>query len=921
MRFRPKDPRRHRRSPTGLLVLLAAGAFGGTGGPGPAIGALEAQTPDQLRRQAEQQLGRPLSDQEILRRLQQSGMRPDEIRRELERRGMDRRAADPYLGVLEGRADRVPPGTDPIPLLQILSEREADLDRRRMALDTTMLRPPDPGPPIFGRELFRRATAQFEPVTVGPVPLDYRVGPGDELVLVITGGVELAYELTVSREGWIVIPDVGRVMVNGRTMEGIREALFQRLSQVYSGIRRGQDATTHFDVTLGRLRVNEIFVIGDVERPSAYPISSLGTVLTALYYAGGPSRSGSFREIHLNRGGETVGRIDLYDYLVRGRTADNIRLEHGDIVFVPTVERRVEISGFVVRPGLYEMRAGEDLRELIRFAGGVEPRGELRRVQIERILPLEERAPGRDRAILDIPVGRLDDPSAAPIPLREGDRVTIFAVLDEVENRVRVSGGVWRPGTYAVTEGTTLWDVIERAGGLVPDVVEGRVQIQRLQDDWTRRLIPASLSLDDSGRPLDNPEIEGRDEIYVYAARDLREDRRVSIGGWVRDPGVYPYAEGMTMADLVLQAGGLRTGAFLEEAEVSRMVVSQQRTERLTESFRVPLDSALVFDRGRGASGGSPLRDLSRIEAGRFPLENLDAVYVRRAPGFDPQERVVVTGEVFFPGPYSIANRGERVYDLLERAGGLTPEAYPEGFQLWRLRDEGDPVLDALDGERARLARLVDAPGVGERRDPELDEVRERIELLESRLEREGDPERRRGIERELEELGEQAEERERGLADERALLRERMARTRVGIDVTAVMRDRNSPHNVLVHPNDSIHVPAFIPTVDVRGAVAAPTKVLYRSGASFDYYIRQAGGYLEDADERRVRLEFANGEVDTRGRRFLFIGSGMDRPDPGSVIVVPRKDPRERLNTAQIIALASTSVSAIATLIIAITR
>jgi protein involved in polysaccharide export with SLBB domain len=877
--------------------------------------SLEAQTPDQLRRQAEQQLGRPLTDQEILERLRQSGMSPAEVRQELQRRGQDPRAADAYLRVLEGRTDRVPSGSDPVPLLQILAERDADLDPRRFALDTTMVRPRDAGPPIFGRELFRRATTQFEPVSVGPVPPDYRVGPGDELVLVITGGVELAYQLNVSREGWVVIPDVGRVMVNGRTMEGVRDVLFQRLSQVYSGIQRGPDATTFFDVTLGRLRVNEIFVIGEVERPASYPVSSLGTVLTALYYAGGPARTGSFREAVVNRGGETVARVDLYDYLVRGGTEGSVRLEHGDIVFVPVAERRVDVSGAVIRPGIYEFRPGEDLRDVLRFAGGVEPRAELRRVQIERVLPVEERAPGRDRAILDVPVGRLDDPATAPIPLREGDRITVFAVLDEVDNEVQVSGGVWRPGTYAVSEGTRIWDVIERAGGLLPDVVEGRAQIQRLQDDWTRRLIPVPLLRDEAGRPIENPALQGRDEVYVYAARNLREDRQVSIGGWVREPGVYPFIEEMTVADLILQAGGLRTGAYLQEAEVSRVVMAQERSENLTESFQVPLDSALVFDRSRSEGGRNPSFELSTTRAAEFELHNLDAVYVRRAPGFEPQEGVVITGEVAFPGPYSISGRRERLSDLVERAGGLTSEAYPEGFQLWRLRDED--VDRESDPARAR-DRLAGLAGVS----PDLEEGvsdQERMLELEEEIEREQNPDRLRRLQREMDEIREreQIRESERRETEEE----DPVVRTRVGIDLIRVMQDPDSPANVLIHPNDSIHVPGFIPTVDVRGAVAAPTKVLYRPGAGFNYYIRQAGGYLEEANERRVRLQFANGEVATRGRRFLLIGGGIARPDPGSVITVPEREPRPPLEISQIVALASTSVSALATLIIALTR
>jgi protein involved in polysaccharide export with SLBB domain len=876
--------------------------------------SLEAQTAEQLRRAAEQQLGRQVTDEELLQRLRDSGMSPAQMRRELEHRGWDPGRAAPWVSALEGRTDRVPPGTERVSILQILARQEAERDRPWSDRGVIADLEPEPGPPIFGRQLFRRTTAQFDPVTVGPVPPGYRVGPGDQLLLVITGDVELAYELTVGREGWVVIPDVGRAMVHGRTMDEVRELLFERLSRVYSGIRRDQDATTFFDVTLGRLRLNEIFVIGDVERPSAYAVSSLGTILTALYYAGGPSRSGSFREIHINRGGETVGRVDLYDYLVQGRAEGDVRLEHGDVIFVPVAERRVEISGAVVRPGLYELREGEDLRDLLRFAGGVEPAAELRRVQIQRILPQEERGPGRDRAILDVSVGRLDDPAREPISVRQGDRITVFAVLDQPDNHVTITGGVWRPGTYGVSEGTRLWDVIERAGGLLPDVVYGRAQVQRLQDDWTRRLIPVSLDQAESGSPSDNPLLRGRDEIFVYAARDLRETSQVSIGGWVREPGIYPYSEGMTVADLILRAGGLRTGAYLAGAEVSRLVMAQERTAQLTENFEVPLDSALVFDRsGAGGFENRP-SGLSRSEAAAFELQNLDAVYVRKAPGFDPLDQVVITGEVMFPGPYSISSRGERLSELVERAGGLTDAAYVEGFQLWRARDEDIARRDDPARERARLAGPAGLP--------EVDEGM--IRELERRIQTEEDPQVRREMERVLAAVRDA--EGARGGADVPGRTAGQPApgqtrRTRVGIDFREVSRDPDGRSNVLVQPRDSIHVPGFIPTVDVRGAVAAPTKVLYRPGASLNYYIRQAGGYVEQADEDRVRVQFANGEVATRGRSFLFLGGGIARPDPGSVIIVPEADPRDGIQFREVIGVMTSTATAIAALLVAFSR
>jgi polysaccharide biosynthesis/export protein len=862
-----------------------------------------AQSPEDVRRQAEQQLGRPVSDQEILERLRQSGLSPEEVRRRLEEQGAPRTAADPYLSVMDGRSARVPADTNPIPLLRVLAGREAEPRGEGRADEWSSRRDEsfDDAPPVFGRDLFRRAGTQFLPLTTGPVPSDYRVGPGDELILVITGGVELAYELTVTREGWVVIPDVGRVFVNDRSLDGLRDVFLQRLSQVYSGIGRGGDAATQFYVSVGRLRTNQVFVIGEVERPAAYEVSSLANALTALYQAGGPRRSGSFRNIRVNRGGRTIRTIDLYDYLLRGLTATDLRLEHGDVVFVPAVEHRVEVSGPVVRPGIYELQPGDDLRDLLRFAGGVRAEAELRRVQIDRVLDPDRRTPGQDRALLDVPVGSLAADAGERIPVKGGDRVTIFAVLEDVRNDVAVSGAVWRPGNYAAADGARLWDVLERAGGLLPDMVEGRAQIQRLQEDHTRRLIPVSLGRDASGDPLENPVLEGQDQVIVFAARNLREERAVSVGGWVREPGVYPYVEGMSVADLILQAGGLRTGAYLSEAEVSRVVMEQERSQALTRNIKVPLDSALVFDRGGRGGRGNPV-GVSDTEAAKFSLQNLDALYIRKAPGFDLQSRVLVTGEVLYPGPYSIERRTERLSDVIERAGGITDEAYLEGFQLWRVRRDS--------GERERAARENELRGEEEERgsrDREREAGADTVRVggvpygpLDST---------RLGIE-----FGEVEEDREP---------EGRVERTRVGIDFAEIARNPSSRANIALEANDSIYIPTYIPTVTVEGAVAAPVQVLHSPGQSVEYYVRQAGGYNENADKGRVRVQLANGAIDVKGRRFLFLGGGVTDPDPGSVVTVPARPPRDGtgMSTREVVGIVTGIATAAASLIIAVSR
>lgn len=851
--------------------------------------ALRAQDIEQLRRQAEQVLGRPISNQEALSLLQQSGLTSTQVRDLLQSRGYPRTMADPYLAVLAGEAENVPTGTNPVPLVDALSGTDLlsrlaggqeasplDLLGGYPGLDLYGLGlEEEEGPPIFGREIFRRATTQFQPSTSGPAPADYRVGPDDELILVITGDVEVAYRMTVSREGLVVVPDLGRVAVAGATMAELRERFTRRLSEVYSGLTGDADATTFLDLSLGKLRTNLVYVIGEVERPGAYELAGFASVFAALYQAGGPNRDGSFRHILVNRGRETMATVDLYDYLLDGRGEVAPRLEHGDVIFVPVAEHRVEVDGAIVRPGIYELTADDDLADVISFAGGLTANASGARVQIERTLPPLEQEEGPNRVLLDVPLSGPD--AERGVPLAHGDRITVFAVLDDLRNSVRITGGVWRPGAYGVEPGLRLWDVIELAGGLLPDAYEGRVQIQRLQDDYTRRMIHVGLARDASGQPLDNPLMEPLDQVYVFARRDLREQRAVSIGGWVRAPGVYPYVDGMTVRDLILRAGGLRTGAFLGMVDIARVAIEQVRGDTITHTFAVALDSAMVFD-------ALPEADAGRAPEADFVLHNLDAVYVRRAPGFEPQRRVVITGEVMFPGPYSLQLRTERLTDLLARAGGLTPEAYPEGLQLWRAEEQpededltGVEIAGQVFGDTLIVATEQAAGGA------------DSLDITDA-----AEPK-----------------------SEKKAL-----SRKRVGIDYVAAMQDFTSPHNVLVEPYDSVFVPRFIPTVDVQGAVQSPTRVLYKEGEGAEYYVRRAGGYQQKADKGRTLVQFASGEVVGRGAKFLFFGGGLPKPDPGAVVQVPFKEEKPPgPGTLQVMAVITGLITATATVLIAATR
>jgi protein involved in polysaccharide export with SLBB domain len=893
---------------------------------------LAAQDAEQLRSRAEQVLGRPLDESDIARLIRDSGLTADELRIQLEQQGVAPSEVEAYISVLEGRVEEVTL-QDPAEILQVLAgypslQQEAylrsllgvDSARAFLPVDSALIT----GPPIFGKQLFDRATTQFLPVVTGPVPRDYQLGPGDEIILVISGDVELSYRLPVTREGWFVIPDVGRVSVNGLTLDELENVLYGRLSSVYSGVSRGPDATTFFDVSLGELRLNRVFVVGEVERPGAYDVSSLSTALSALYYAGGPNSVGTFRSIAVNRGNSTIRTVDLYDYLLEGRAGDDVTLDQSDVVFVGLAERRVEIDGAIRRPGIYEMAAGEGVRDLIRFAGDVEAFADIRSIQIERVVPFDQRQDGPGRLLIDVDLAAALGEGAESVPLLDGDRVTVFAVSGVTRNQVVLSGAVWRPGAYAVDSDTRLWDLIERAGGLLPDVYADRAQIQRLDErSYTRQLL--SVRIDTvGGAAAANPVIQPHDQIYIYALRRLRDDLEVTIGGWVRRPGTYRYLTGMTVEDLVLQAGGLRPGAYLQEAQVSRMVISEARSDTLNRTFNVPLDTAFVALASSPLTGqGVPLASGSVAPEG-FVLQPLDAVFIRSVPGFELPEQVLLSGEVQFPGPYSIQTRGERLSSVLERAGGLTEDAYKGGLQLWRqvtaevtdtisiaqLVEEG--VLDTIIA-RPVLDSIAAVTATDAEETPTRGGDQDGVSFINPFPTSEAPPPPTAALPSNVIRIQE-------GDSLATYVLQTRLEQrySRIGVDLNKALDKPGSAADIPLEPNDSIYVPTFKATVSVMGQVGVPGLVAYKKGAGLNYYIEQAGGWGEEADKSRTRLTQASGDVSVRGSKFLFFGGYTPEPEPGAEIYVPVSHPKPiSLSGRDIAAI----VASLATIVIVATR
>ncbi len=803
-----------------FLVVLVAGALAGAA-------PVKAQTAQQLQALR--------NNPELIRRqIQQSGLTPDQIRERLRQAGHSPSLLDAFL---QPEQAELSVGDDALSALSVLGVGAVEVEGLvplPVITEPTVARAAETetGLSLFGLNVFRTPTSQFQPVLSGPVPSNYRLGPGDVMVIVLTGDVEFVYEREVTREGFIVIPQVGRVFVNNLTMEQLLQLLRQRLARSYSGIRTG---TTQFDVSIARLRANQIFVIGEIVRPGAYQLTSVATVLNALYAAGGPTERGNFREIQIRRGRETIATFDLYDYFLRADITSDIMLEQGDIVFVPVQGKRASVSGAVVRPTIYELKQAETLTDLIQAAGGFRADAAFNRLAISRIVPVASRSPNDpDRVVIDVPLNQITDGKAPPFPIEPGDSVIVFEVVESSRGTVELNGNVYHPGRFGWHAGMRLSDVIRLAGGFRPTTYAGRVHIERLNPaDSTRYLVNVELPADSSKPFWDDIALQEYDVVTVYGRDEFRADRTVSIGGMVNEPGAYPYRAGMTLRDLVLVARGFRDGAYLDTVEVSRLPADRSGGQ-LAVRLRVPIDSTYLFERSTTYPllPGPPTVDNGAPEM-EMELEPFDWVTILRQPGFELLRTVHISGEVRFPGPYALTHKGERVSSLIARSGGLLLTAYTDGARFFRDFDTAEQI------------------------DRGFNVVFQ-------------DPEGRDTIVTELDLTGE-----------------------RVNMNLSAALRSPESRDDIVLQPGDSLHVPEYIPTVRVEGAVNSRVSVLYKEGANLDYYIGNAGGFTRFADEGRVSVRYANGSAKVKKGGFLFFGS-TPKPGPGSTVFVPTKDPSE---------------------------
>jgi len=725
----------------------------------PHVRAQQLPTPDQARRLLET---RPDLVAQLRRAITDSGLTPDQIRARLRAAGYPEDLLDAYLpSASRGRGGTRDSLTTPLPTDDVLDAMTAlgiadsvdasglrselrtrgarlaarrdsmvadsgrvaddslvDLADPRPRVDslgrlvtdpvsrTPALRFPrrtasvDTGTTIFGLSVFNSTTTQFDPNMAGPVDASYRIGPGDRLVLIITGDAERAFTLDVTREGFVVVPGVGEVPVANLTMRELEDQLYAKLGRVYSGLGRASTATTHFSINLARLHANQIYVLGDVEAPGSYRVSSTGTALTALYTAGGPTRNGGMRRVEIRRGGKLIDTLDLYDYLLRADGSHDPRLQSGDVVFVPVHGPRVRVYGEVIRPGTYEMRRGESLSDALRAAGGFTPEASRQRVQVSRILPPDQRdTTQRARVVIDVTSSQPDPEATPAFPLEAGDVVRVFPVSERVGRRVTVNGDVGTPGAVGFTTGMRLSDAIRSAGGLKPDAYLGQVLVSRLRGADSARVELRAAFRDVTGRAVNDITLQEDDEIRVFSVTEFRAPEYVAITGAVRRPGRYAYREGLTLRDLVLLAGGLDEQASVHEAEIARRPDAFDGG-RLAVSQRVSIDSSYVIAGRPPESGRAGAQSVVQAGSTReVVLQAYDNVLILAQADWARPRRVVVTGEIASPGTYTLLTKADRLSDVLKRAGGLTGAAYAGGIVFYR--------------HEGRLGRIgVDLPSV-----------------------------------------------------------------------------------------------------------------------------------------------------------------------------------------------------------------
>lgn len=509
---------------------------------------------------------------------------------------------------------------------------------------------------VFGRNIFNTRNLTFEPNNNMATPPNYQLGPGDEVIIDIWGASQTSIRQTITPDGTINMQELGPIYLSGMTVEEANRFLKNKLGTVFS------NENNQIQVTLGNTRTIQINIMGEVVQPGTYALSAFSTVFHALYRAGGVNDIGSLRDVQLVRNGKKIASVDVYDFIMQGKVKDDIRLQEGDVIIVPAYDMLVKMSGNVKRPMKFEMKKDETLAALIKYAGGFNADAYSKSVRMVRQNGMEYE------------VKTVDEMDYSVCQLRDGDVVTVGAILNRFTNKVEIKGAVYRPDIYALDgKVNTVRALIEKAQGLMDDAFTNRAVLQRQRDDLTSEILSVDVKALMNGTIPDIP-LRKNDVLYIPSIHDLQDLGSVTIYGEVTKPDEYPYADNMTLEDLIIQAGGLKEAASTVRVDVSRRIKdtkSVNSTDSIGQMFSFALKDGFVID-------GQP----------GFVLQPYDQVFVRRSPGYQTQQNVTIQGEVIFGGTYTLTSKAERLSDLVKKAGGVTNSAYVRGAKLTRVANE-----------------------------------------------------------------------------------------------------------------------------------------------------------------------------------------------------------------------------------------
>ncbi|RGV60544.1 capsule biosynthesis protein, partial [Bacteroides thetaiotaomicron] len=543
---------------------------------------------------------------------------------------------------------------------------------------------------VFGRNIFNTRNLTFEPSVNLATPANYRLGPGDEVIIDIWGASQNTIRQQISPEGTINIQKIGPVNLSGMTVSAANDYLKGALNKIYNGLNNTTDPTSDIRLTLGNIRTIQINVMGEVVQPGTYALSSFSTVFHALYRAGGVSDIGSLRNVQLVRNGKNIATIDVYEFIMKGNTQDDIRLQEGDVVIVPAYDVLVKISGKVKRPMRFEMKKDENLATLIKYAGGFEADAYTRSLRVVRQNGEEYE------------VNTVKDMDYSIYTMRNGDVVTAEAILNRFTNKLEIRGAVYRPGIYQLSgKLNTIRELVHEAQGLTGDAFLNRAVLYRQREDLTSEVVQIDIKSIMNGTSP-NLALMKNDILYIPSIHDLEDRGNVTVHGEVAHPDSYPYADNMTLEDLIIQAGGLKEAASTVRIDVSRRIKNPRSTadnDTIGQMYTFSLKDGFVID-------GQP----------GFILQPYDEVYVRRSPGYQAQQNVVIDGEILFGGNYAMTNREERLSDLVNKAGGPTSLAYLRGAKLTRVASAGEKkrMGDVIRLMSRQLGEaMIDSLGIG----------------------------------------------------------------------------------------------------------------------------------------------------------------------------------------------------------------